>query len=225
MKKISLLTSVILAVSFLTACGNSEEASSTEETEVEQTTSEAAEQPAAESNDESEKESDQSADNENGEWETNAGDTIENEAGTFTLHARNDQVDIQESGPMTLSISQANTASGELKGEMADFLEKDQIEYIQIDMEVENSSEETISFYADQATITTSTGEQLEADIWMSDHIDGDYYGQVKKSGSVFFVLDNSNAEEIEWIRVLIDAPFNEDWEDVGEKLDFKIEF
>lgn len=159
-----------------------------------------------------------------GEWETEVGETIENEGGSHTLIKRFDKVETQTTGTMILNISQINTISSKLKGEMAEFMETDELEYIQIDMEVENTSEDTISFYADQATITTNTGEQLESDMWLSDHIDGEYLGAVKKSGSQFFVLKNSKAQDIEWVRIVIDAPIDENWDAVGEKLDFKVE-
>ena len=99
---------------------------------------------------------------------------------------------------MILSISQVNTTYGELAGDLAAFMDTDAIHYIQIDMEVQNTSEETIAFYASQATITTNTGEQLESDMWLSDHLDGTYIGEVRKSGSQFLILENSNDEEIE---------------------------
>ena len=138
---------------------------------------------------------------------------------------RFDQVEEKETGPIILNIPQINTISSQLKGDMAEFLETDAIEYIQIDMEVENTSDETISFYAGQPTITTNTGEQLDADMWLSDHIDGDYIGAVKKSGSLFFILNNSNAEDIEWVRIIIEAPHDENWDSVGEKIDFQVDF
>jgi uncharacterized lipoprotein len=153
------------------------------------------------------------------------GETREDSNGSFTLVARNGNESTFETGPMILTISQVNAISAQVKGDLADFMETDALEYIQIDMQVENTSEDTITFYASQATITTNTGEQLESDMWLSDHIDGDFIGAVKKNGSQFFVLQNSKAEDIEWVRVIISAPNDENWDNVGEKLDFKIEF
>ncbi|OIJ12644.1 hypothetical protein BKP37_12635 [Anaerobacillus alkalilacustris] len=156
-------------------------------------------------------------------FEHSVGDVIENEGGKFTLISRASDIETQETGPIIFNISQVNTSTGDLKGDLASFLEKDFINYIQIDMEVENTSEENITFFPAQATITTNTGEQLESDMWLSEHIDGEFIGAVKKSGSQFFILEKSVAEDIEWVRIIIGAPMNADWENVGEKIDFTV--
>ncbi|MCK0470375.1 hypothetical protein [Halalkalibacter sp. APA_J-10(15)] len=153
------------------------------------------------------------------------GDVVENEGGTFTLISKQDDIESQETGPMIVDITQINASSGQLQGDLADFLETTEIEYIQVDMEVENTSDDTIFFYPGQATITTNTGEQLESDMWLSDHIDGEFIGAVRKSGSQFFILENSTADEIETVRIIINAPHNEEWEDTGDKIDFTVEF
>ncbi|NBG89591.1 hypothetical protein [Isachenkonia alkalipeptolytica] len=168
---------------------------------------------------------DEEDEGEAGEFETAVGETVSNESGDFTLINRASDIPTQEDGPIVLNIPQVNTAYAELKGEMVDYLERDSMHYIQIDMEVENTSSETIEFYASQATITTNTGEQLESDFWLSDHIEGTYIGEVRKSGSQFFILENSEAEDIEWVRIIISGPTDEDWETLGEGMDFKVEF
>jgi hypothetical protein len=227
MKKLSMIVlSLGLAVSLM-ACGTeadeATEDGNTPDTEnVEESASEeVGEYEADEATEEEPQAEETEADS---KWETQVGETVENEGGKFTLIARNDEVETQETGPMILNIPQVNATSATLKGDVADFLETDAIEYIQIDMEVENTSEDTITFYPAQATITTSTGEQLESDMWLSDHIDGDFFGQVKQEGSQYFILEKSKAEDIEWVRVIINAPLDEDWNNVGEKLDFRVE-
>ena len=159
------------------------------------------------------------------EFETSVGETVTNEGGSFTLLARATDIPTQEDGPIILDISQVNTAYGELAGDLAAFMDTDTIHYIQIDMEVENTSEETITFYASQATITTNTGEQLESDMWLSDHLEGSYIGEVRKAGSQFFILENSTADEIEWVRIIINSPQDENYDRLGEGIDFRVEF
>ncbi len=160
-----------------------------------------------------------------GEFETAVGETTVNESGSFTLVARASDIPTQEDGPIILNIPQVNAIYGELEEDFAEMMEMDVMHYIQIDMEVENTSEETVTFYASQAIITTNTGEQLEADFWLSDHIEGTYIGEVKKSGTQFFILEESKAEEIEWVRIIISRPTNEDWDSLGEGIDFRVEF
>ncbi len=157
------------------------------------------------------------------DYETQVGDSTANDGGTFTLHARQDEIDTIKTGPIVMEIEQLNTASGELTGDLAEFMESDHIEYVQMDLIVENTSDEDITFYSSQAEIATSTGEQLEPDMWMSDHIEGDLMSGTRHSGSLFFILENSNAEDIESIRIKWSAPHNEDWEDVGEAVDIDI--
>jgi hypothetical protein len=159
-----------------------------------------------------------------GGWETQVGETVENDGGTFTLLGRNDEVKPVKTGPITLSIPQVNRTSGVLKGDMKEMFESEVANYIQVDMEVENATDETVNFYASQATITTNTGEQIDAEMLISDHIAGEYIGKVKKKGSVFFFLENSKAEDIEWVRILIDAPSNADFETIGDDIDIKVE-
>ncbi len=156
--------------------------------------------------------------------EAQVGDTITNEAGEMTLVSRTDDVGTFESGPIKLTIDKANGVSGKLSDEMAEMMETEELEYIQVDMTVENTTEENITFYASQAVMTTNTGEQLEPDMWLSDHIDGEYIGQVTKTGTSHYILENSKAEDVESIRLIFSAPSNEDWEDVGEEIDIEID-
>jgi len=66
-----------------------------------------------------------------------------------------------------------NFASSVLSDQMPELFESESIYYIQIDLNIENTSDEDIIFYVSQATIVTSTGEQLENDMLISDHISG----------------------------------------------------
>ncbi|WP_054712876.1 hypothetical protein [Bacillus sp. JCM 19041] len=60
--------------------------------------------------------------------------------------------------------------------------------------------------------------------MWFSDHIDGEFLGAVNKSGSIFYLLENSDPKDVETIRIMISAPSTmEDWEDVGEEVDFEL--
>ncbi|KMK77026.1 hypothetical protein [Alkalihalobacillus pseudalcaliphilus] len=224
MKKYLLGTAILVGGLTLAACGDGNSSTDPVETEPESTETEGTGTVDSSEDDAGEDVTEDETIDEDG-WETKVGETVENEGGTFTLIARQDEVETIETGPMVLTIPQVNASSAELKGDLKAFLEADSIEYIQIDMEVENTSGDTISFYPAQATITTNTGEQLESDLWLSDHIDGDFIGQVSKEGSQFFILEKSKAEEIEWVRILINSPHDDDWNDVGEDVDITVEF
>lgn len=213
MNRLLMLLAALLFATLLVACGgNSEETPSNESDENSEET-EDTEGNASDSNDEEENE----------EQENKVGDTVTNEAGESLLVSRTDDVGTFESGPIKLTIEKANGVSMKVNDDYVDMLGGKELEYIQVDMTVENTSDDHISFYASQATMTTSTGEQLESDMLMSDHIDGEFLGAVTKSGSSFYFLENSKAEDVESIKLFYSAPHDENFEDIGDKIEVEI--
>ncbi|AXF54752.1 hypothetical protein [Salicibibacter kimchii] len=152
------------------------------------------------------------------------GETVTNDAGETTLVSLNDDIDTIESGPITLDIEKVNGASATFDDEMAVEMFGEESEYIQLDMTVENTSEDDVTFYASQATMITDTGEQLEPEMMASDHIEGEFLGQVEKSGTSIYMLENSTADEVESVELRFDAPHDQDWEDVGESIETEID-
>ena len=105
-------------------------------------------------------------------------------------------------------------------------VEKDkEVTLVAMDIEVENTSEKTISFYPDQSEITTNTKEQVSSEVFLSDSVGGDYIGKVKKSGTVFFILKNSSADDIDTITYHVDAPCDENFESVGDQVSVELKF
>ncbi|GAK12205.1 DUF4352 domain-containing protein [Geomicrobium sp. JCM 19039] len=151
------------------------------------------------------------------------GETVSDENGEQTLVSLNEDIDTIESGPIVLEIEKVNGVSAVFEGMAADMLDDPEVEYIQVDMVVENTSDDDVTFYASQAKLITDTGEQLDPDMWFSDHLDGDYFGNVTKSGSSIYILENSMAEDVTSVELRYSAPFDTDsWDDLGE--DIKIE-
>ncbi|MFK3938957.1 hypothetical protein ACI2JA_15765 [Alkalihalobacillus sp. NPDC078783] len=216
MKKI-LLSLGLISVLALAACGDSDEPTTSEPAETEDITADAETDEAAEESNIIEADSDN-------DWETQVGET--NEDGTIKLLARSeDPVDI-ETGPMTLSFPQVTVSEVvEWPEELAEYYDFEATGIIQIDMEISNTEDEDINFYMDQATITTNTGEQLEPDLLASDHIGGEFLGAVNKSGSIRYMLQNSDPNEVEWVRILIDAPSDENYNSIGSSIDIQIDF
>lgn len=86
-----------------------------------------------------------------------------------------------------------------------------------VKMKVENTTaDKTYNVYPDQATLVTSTGEQVEADLSISDHIGGEIHEGVIKEGNVIFYLERGKAEEIKWIKLT----WNNDYSDPGGNYD-----
>lgn len=159
------------------------------------------------------------------DWITPVGETISTEGGDFTFHSRNDQVETVESGSVKMDFDQVAGISGVLSPEFAEHVGQDRLEYIQVDIQVINTSTDPINFDAYQATMITSTGEEIPApNPKLGPPPEGNFAGEEKKQASVFYVLEKSKAEDVEWIRLVIKAPTNESNEKVGEDLDIKVE-
>lgn len=206
MKKL-LLVSVLGLGLTLAACGEEEATNSKEQTKADT---------------EETKTEEVSADSK----EVAEGDVIENEIGTFHITSKQkDLKDVYENGPMNLTIT--GVQLGELEpseeyGYMFD--EKEKVTTITVGMKAENTSSETVSFYPDQAVLTTNAGDQIDADLMLSGDVGGDFFGEVKKEGEVIFILDTP-AEEIETGKLIINGSHNENFDDLGEELQIELEF
>lgn len=228
MKKYLLATGIASLTLVATACGSEEsssggeESSSSEESSGEESSDE-------NTNEGSDDNSDSSATEEAsaGKVENQEGDTVENEAGTFEVIKRVDNVASVKTGPINLDIDEAKVIQGELNSEYQEILERDsaEISYIQVDLTAENTEETPVDFYATEGTITTNTGEQLESDMFFGEPIDGMFLDAVTQTGNSIYILENSTAEEVESATLRIGAPVNEDFEDVGESIEEEINF
>lgn len=219
MKKIILSLGLVSVLS-LAACGDSNEQEASEPAEIESNDTENTNTDT----DDVEEEIDTAEENSDNDWETQVGET--NEDGTLKLLVRSEDPVGIETGPMTLSFPQITVSEViEWPEELADYYDIEPTGIIQIDMEVSNTEDEDINFYMDQATITTNTGEQLDPDLLASDHIGGEFLGAVNKSGSIRYMLTNSAPNEVEWVRILIDAPSDNNYESIGDSIDVQIDF
>lgn len=72
--------------------------------------------------------------------------------------------------------------------------------------QIENTTDGKFTTYPDQATLVTSTGEQVEADMLVSDHLGGEIDKGVIKEGNVIFYLKRGNADKIEWVKLSWDT-------------------
>src|SRR5699024_5018081 len=83
---------------------------------------------------------------------------------------------------------------------------------------IENTSDDKFDTYPDQAELVTSTGEQIDADMVLSDDIGGTIDKGVIKEGDVFFYLERGAVDEIEWVKLEwmstdLKAQEEEDWD------------
>ncbi|AIC95710.1 hypothetical protein [Shouchella lehensis] len=225
-KKLSFLLAVGLVT--LTACGSNDMSTNNQDEADNEATASAetdtTEDETEEDQDEEQEETDIEDTDSDNDWEMQVGDT--NEDGVLRLLGRNDTSETIETGSMSLDLPQVTVSEVvDWPAELADFYDFEPTGIISIDMEVSNSSEDTVNFYMDQATITTNTGEQLDPDIMSSDHIGGEFIGAVNKKGTIVYMLENSDPNEVEWVRILISAPHDDDFESAGDKVDVQIDF
>lgn len=146
----------------------------------------------------------------------------ESEFGRFEVIAQNKEIaDTYESGPMKLTVNALQISKLNPSDNYKEMFDgKDEITVITMDVAVENTSEDTISFYPDQSTIVTDTKEQKEASLILSDELGGDFIGNVKKSGNIIYILD-SKAEEVHSLKFVIEGASNSNFETVGNKIEF----
>lgn len=134
-----------------------------------------------------------------------------------------------ETGPFKYSINAIQVSKlTATNDEMAELLsiEKDkEVALVVMDVSVENTTEDTNSIYFDQATLTTNTKEQVTADFMLSDYIEGEYLGAVIHEGSIYFILPNTNADDLTTITLHVDAPHDENFEPIGDDVKVELSF
>lgn len=132
-----------------------------------------------------------------------------------------------KTGPIKYSIDGIQVSKfTATNDEMAKTLEIDkdkEIALIALNVSAENTNDKTINFYLGQATITTDTKEQVEPDVMLSENIDGEFLGKVKHEGTNIYILKKSKADNINKIKLFVDAPSDENFENVGNKVELEL--
>jgi hypothetical protein len=141
-------------------------------------------------------------------------------------HLYNNDIETSTSGPVSLHIEKAAVSSGVFKGELFEMFEEESVDYIQVDVWIENTSNEDITFFADTPTIALNTGEQLNPEYLLSDIIDTTMLAHTKRHASLIFICDFSDVSEIESVRIKWEAPYQEDtMDELGQEIDTTIVF
>ncbi|MET3943180.1 uncharacterized lipoprotein YehR (DUF1307 family) [Paenibacillus sp. PvP094] len=71
-----------------------------------------------------------------------------------------------------------------------------------VKFKIENTTDKLWTTYPDQAELITSTGEQLQADMMVSDHLGGEIEEGVIKEGNVIWFLDRGHAADVKWVKI-----------------------
>ncbi|ATB52694.1 hypothetical protein [Caldibacillus phage CBP1] len=209
MKKIFALLMSMALVLALAACGGGSDSSSSNEN------SSGEKQEKTEGQDKSKEEQSESGD-----------EVKESELGKLTVIKKKKDINqTVKSGPMNLTISAIQAAVLEPNESYKDLFEgKDKVTIVTVEMKAENTSDDTIGFYPNQAVMTTDAGDQVDADMVLSDDIGGDFIGKVKKEGNVIFQLDR-DPNEFNKIKLVIEGSHDENFNQVGEKLTIDLSF
>lgn len=132
---------------------------------------------------------------------------------------------IKESGPFEIKTTDIEVLNFNLLDEYKeDFENKDKLTVITMAIEVENNSTDINSIYPLQGMLSVNTKEEVEADMMLSDEVGGEFLEGEIKTGKILFILD-TESEEIDEISYVIEGAVDEDFNLIGEDIEFKIEF
>ena len=93
-----------------------------------------------------------------------------------------------------------------------------------VKIQVENKTDKKVSLYPDQGTLVVGN-EQVDAEVFLSDDVGGDYLGGIMKEGDVMFLLERISATDIAKVRYLVDAAHDDKFDRLAEEgYDFEIE-
>lgn len=82
-------------------------------------------------------------------------------------------------------------------------LDKEPNPAVSVSFKIKNTTDKAFTTYPTQATLVTSTGEQLRAEVTASDHdLSGEIHEGVLKEGKIIFFLKRSKVDEIEWVKL-----------------------
>ena len=144
----------------------------------------------------------------------------ESDLGKLTMVQQNKEInESTESGPIKLTINSIHIGDMEVAEDYRDtFDNKEKVTVIELNIKVENSTDDTITFYPEDGTLTTDGGDQTDVSIGLSDLIGGEFFGKVNKEGNLYFLVDTP-AAEIGEINFIVDGPHNEDFDNVGVQI------
>jgi len=149
----------------------------------------------------------------------------ESEIGKMTTIYQNKELNTPiESGTAKATLSKIRYATLEPSPDYKSmFNEEDIVTLITIEATAENTVDSNVNFYLDQATLVTDTGQQVDADIWLSDSVGGEFLGAVKKEGNIQWILKHD--ENIKKVTLHISGASDNDFNRLSEDLKVEIPF
>lgn len=215
MKKL-LLGSVLSTALLLAACGGETE----EDTSAEETDTETTETAAEEAEDTAAVETEEDTEEVEEEVAPEGLETIKEVEPGETTQIEN----------VNLTINKAQINRVEVNEDLAIFLDGyevgDKVDNLVIEYTVENTTEAPRDFFLDQSVVVTSTGQQLEPDMFLAENITASMLGAIEYTGSVPYIMDEGAGDDIEWVDINIPAMLDgESYDRVAEETQIRIEF
>ncbi|MFB9860883.1 hypothetical protein ACFPFV_09450 [Salinicoccus siamensis] len=159
-----------------------------------------------------------------------ANEELAGEDGLTEIYGYNDEEVTEEVGSLIVTRNSAVVFGMKLDEDTAWYFEDegyslgDEVQMITIEYTVENTVEDPRDFYLNQTTLITSTGEQIESEWLMDSGLQSEMLGAVKSTGDVTFLLRNSDADDIEWVDIIIPSLSDENYDIVSEEYKQRIE-
>ena len=207
-----LLTGGFAAILLLAACGNEEEVAQSEESTEEVTEEQTKEESTTEE-------------------QSETATTEEELEDDIKIYAENTEQVTEDIEALKVTREGAAIGGVEVDEEMAWYFEDegysigDEVQILTIEYTVENTVDEQRDFYLDQTTLITSTGEQIESEWLVESGLQSEMKGAVKSSGEIMFLLRNGDAEDIEWVDVIMPPVSDAEWNSLTDEYKQRIEF
>lgn len=203
-----------LPLVFLIGCGETDEATTSETTEQTDQSTEEETTSSSEGSESSEDEATSEGIGGSEEFEVE-----EDEIGVSQIYMKNRNLGIEEKiGPIIFQIDKVQTLRLQVSSDFRFmFDDKKEVTIVSFNVIVENTSDDTVSFYPNQARLVTNTGEQVDANIIVSEDVGGEFLGKVKKEGGVLFQVDSMPAELTE-VRFVVEGPYNDQFNSIAEE-------
>jgi hypothetical protein len=93
----------------------------------------------------------------------------------------------------------------------------------QIEISVQNLSNERKSLYPDQAIVVVGN-EQVETSFFLSDDLGGEYFPGVLKEGKVVFFLERTSYADVRNVLYAVDSPFGDTFDFDAPDFELSIE-
>lgn len=146
---------------------------------------------------------------------------VKSEDITYTQPVGNLNVNFKEMKTYKVKVTEENEYNFE------NYSTGDTAYVLGIELELENTSETPSEYFIDQAEIVTNNQEQIEPSlITPKKLIKTELKGKVKSSGMIYYELETSTADNIEWLDFILPEMFDDESMDVTfEEKKLRLEF